>query len=77
MKNLKQIKYQKVSSFVNILMPSIVQPGVMCFYLTISLIVIWTIPGTIALRNFLILAGFVCGIFYLIKNRIFLNPFSS
>ena len=72
MKNLKQIKYQKVSSFVNILVPSIVQPGVMCFYLTISLIVIWTIPGTIALRNFLILAGFVCGIFYLIKNRIVL-----
>lgn len=72
MKNLQKIKFLEVSDLKNTFACSTIQPGKMCFYLTISLIVIWTIPGTIALRNFLIFSGFLCGIAYLIKNRLLL-----
>ena len=72
MKNLQKIKFVEVSGLKNTFACSTIQPGKMCFYLTISLIVIWTIPGTIALRNFLIFSGFLCGIAYLIKNRLLL-----
>jgi hypothetical protein len=42
------------------------------FFLSSILLIVWALPGTIALRNLLIAAGFFCGIFLLLKNRTFL-----
>jgi len=43
--------------------------GEISYYLTANLIVVWALPGSIAIRNFLLGFGFLFGILFLFKNR--------
>jgi hypothetical protein len=51
--------------------------GEISFYLTVALMLIWALPGTIAIRHSLLLLGFLFSGLYLIKNRTRMLSISS
>jgi len=46
--------------------------GEISFYLTLTLVVLWALPGTIAIRHFLIGLGFLFSCFFLVQNWLLL-----